>query len=199
MLAAAPGSRATVEVALAMMAGSPRNTRMGKVTMVPPPAMAFINPPVAAAASMIAPSVTVIGQALRSKASWLILPGGRGGWSYGILWGCIVAHADWFSSARDGKLSNPRGGGSAEVMAPHGQHLVDRPEPLSPHRDAAVALLQHPLDAQARRADDQLAMLLQAGGRDAGLLIAGLVPRGGEEQTFRGAGALADDDRAGGA
>src|SRR5829696_3770154 len=44
MLATAPGSRATVEVAFAVMAGIPRRTRVGKVRIVPPPAMAFITP-----------------------------------------------------------------------------------------------------------------------------------------------------------
>src|SRR5579864_9248822 len=106
MLAAAPGSRATVEVALAMIADSTCKARLGPVTMAPPPAIAFINPPVAAAASMIAPSVTVIGwparrrgSALRSKAAWLLLRGARGR-SYEILGGCIVAQTESFSSVR---------------------------------------------------------------------------------------------------
>ena len=44
MLAIAPGRRATVEVAFAVIAGIPRKTRAGKVRIVPPPAMAFITP-----------------------------------------------------------------------------------------------------------------------------------------------------------
>src|SRR5262249_2891355 len=44
MLAAAPGSSATVEVALAPIAGMPRKIRVGNVRIVPPPAMAFIAP-----------------------------------------------------------------------------------------------------------------------------------------------------------
>src|SRR3990167_3776109 len=44
MLAAAPGRSATVEVALATIAGWPRKIRVGKVRIVPPPAIAFIPP-----------------------------------------------------------------------------------------------------------------------------------------------------------
>src|SRR5713101_5135649 len=44
MLAAAPGQSATVEVALAVIADSPRKRSVGYVRIVPPPAMAFITP-----------------------------------------------------------------------------------------------------------------------------------------------------------
>src|SRR5207245_9931708 len=44
MLAAAPGQRATVEVALAVIEDSPRKRSVGYVRIVPPPAMAFITP-----------------------------------------------------------------------------------------------------------------------------------------------------------
>src|SRR5438552_6995234 len=44
MLAAAPGQRATVGVALAVMEASPRKRSVGYVRIVPPPAMAFITP-----------------------------------------------------------------------------------------------------------------------------------------------------------
>src|SRR5229473_1038684 len=93
-----------------------------------------------------------------------------------------VASAGWGAAAWGAVevAAAAGGGGSAAAMA-------------------AVALLQHPLDDQARRADDQLAMLLQEVGRDDRLRHAGLVLQGEEEQPLRGAGALADDDRAGGA
>ena len=44
LLDAAPGSSATVEVAFAWIDGIPSMTSVGKVTIVPPPAMAFITP-----------------------------------------------------------------------------------------------------------------------------------------------------------
>src|ERR1700731_4093750 len=88
---------------------------------------------------------------------------------------------------------------SPEAVTRPRQHLLERPEPLAAHRDAAVALLQHPFDDQARRADDELAVPLQEVGGDDGLRHAGLVFEGEEEQPLGGAGALADDDRAGGA
>src|SRR5579863_2469706 len=183
MLAAAPGSSATVEVALAMIAGSPRNISVGKVMMVPPPARAFINPPAAAAASMMAPSPGVIAPPPPIRGAAPRRQPGFGG--------CIVAYPQRFRA---------RGtSGSAEVVARHGQHLFERPEPLPTHRDAAVALLQHPLDDQARRAGDQLAVSLQEVGGDDRLRHAGLVLQGEEEETLGGARALADDHRAGGA
>jgi hypothetical protein len=49
-----PGQRATVEVALAVMGGTPSATRAGKVISVPPPAMAFIIAPRAAATATAA-------------------------------------------------------------------------------------------------------------------------------------------------
>src|SRR5689334_20502046 len=64
MLAMAPGSRATVEVALAMIAGMPRKTRVGKVRMVPPPAMAFITPAPKADATRARMWVAVTGRSL---------------------------------------------------------------------------------------------------------------------------------------
>jgi hypothetical protein len=47
-----PGQRATVEVALAVIGGIPRARRAGKVTRVPPPAMAFMAAPTAAASAV---------------------------------------------------------------------------------------------------------------------------------------------------
>src|ERR1700704_637517 len=122
MLAAAPGSSATVEVALAMIAGWPRKTRAGKVTMVPPPARAFINPPMAAAASMI--------------TTWLgVITGVHG--SSGVV---LQSRQSSFPAAMRAGAGGVR---SPKVVARHRQHLLERPEPLAAHRDAAVALLQH--------------------------------------------------------
>ena len=45
MLLSAPGHSATVLVALAVSAGTPSPTSAGKVSSVPPPAMAFTPPP----------------------------------------------------------------------------------------------------------------------------------------------------------
>ncbi len=53
MLAAAPGRSATVEVAFAVIADSPRRRRTGNVRIVPPPAIAFIIPAAAAEASIV--------------------------------------------------------------------------------------------------------------------------------------------------
>ena len=44
-LAAAPGNRATLEVAFATLAGRPSAISDGRVAKVPPPASAFIAPP----------------------------------------------------------------------------------------------------------------------------------------------------------
>src|SRR5689334_18182038 len=44
-LATAPGSKATLEVALATFAGRPSAISAGRVAKVPPPASAFITPP----------------------------------------------------------------------------------------------------------------------------------------------------------
>jgi hypothetical protein len=43
-LATDPGTRATVLEALAMTAGTPPNTREGKVRKLPPPAIELITP-----------------------------------------------------------------------------------------------------------------------------------------------------------
>jgi hypothetical protein len=48
-LAGAPGQRATVDVALALIGGMPSPTSAGKVSSVPPPAMEFMTPPSSAA------------------------------------------------------------------------------------------------------------------------------------------------------
>ena len=50
-----PGHKATVLVAFATFGSSPSQSRIGKVTSVPPPAIEFIIPPMKAAANMMTP------------------------------------------------------------------------------------------------------------------------------------------------
>ena len=59
-LVAAPGSSATLLVALAALAGSPSAISAGSVAKVPPPASAFIAPPTRLAAKGRAKAVTGI-------------------------------------------------------------------------------------------------------------------------------------------
>ena len=54
MLPTAPGQSATVLVALAVRAGTPRPMRAGKVSSVPPPATELTAPPAAAATTISA-------------------------------------------------------------------------------------------------------------------------------------------------
>src|SRR5260370_41496384 len=56
MLPEVPTTSAKVLVALAMTGGVPKNSRVGKVTRVPPPATAFMAPP--AAAESISPMIS---------------------------------------------------------------------------------------------------------------------------------------------
>ncbi len=84
-------------------------------------------------------------------------------------------------------------------MTRHRREAGQGPEPLGPERDRAVPPFDDPLDHETARAGEPLPRGAEEPGLDDRLGDAGLVLEGEEEHPLRGAGALADDHRAGGA